>query len=73
MVLHSFKTIWLSGYNQEVRSPCQERSLAQIQRSRHVGRKGLPGAVEGRVSRFLVFELFFFSFGFVGISPAGRG
>ena len=71
MFLHAFKIIWLSGYNQEVRSPCRGRSLAQIQRSKHVGRMGLQGAAEGRVSRFLVFEIFL-SFGFVGISPAGR-
>ena len=71
MFLRAFKIIWLSGYNPEVRPPCQGRSLAQIQRSKHVGRTGLQGAAEGRVSRFLVFEIFL-SFDFVGISPAGR-
>ena len=71
MFLRAFKIIWLSGYNPEVRSPCRGRSLAQIQRSKHVGRTELRGAAEGRVSRFLVFEIFL-SFGFVGISPAGR-
>ena len=71
MFLHAFKIIWLSGYIPEVRSPCRERSLAQIQRSKHVGRMGLQGEEEGRVSRFLVFEIFL-SFDFVGISPAGR-
>ena len=71
MFLHAFKIIWLSGYNQEVRSPCQERSPAQIQRSKHVGRRGPQGVAEGRVSRFFVSKIFL-SFGFVGISPAGR-
>ena len=71
MVLQAFKIIWLSGYNPEVRSPCRGRSLAQIQRSKHVGRTELQGVVEGRVSRFLASEIFLL-FGFVGILPAGR-
>ena len=71
MFLRAFKIIWLSGYNPEVRPPCQGRILAQTQRSKHVGRTGLPGAAEGRVSRFFVSKIFL-SFGFVGISPAGR-